>query len=233
MESRISHSRPSALPQSIDLQPGDAVPDNRRLSFLFDGDRVTYFAFTLPFAFHRVDDFRSRNRCLAHRALQELATLADLARAFDIRPRTVMRARQRHQRVGEAGFHKVHKRRRRHGIEDPEILQQAARMLADGTSLRRTARELDLCHVTLRTYKLKGLPRSVDGGPQAATGVEPERALTETDAGTVPTRALAREQRNLTNAQSPQGRATHDTQGRAETSLGGKSEREPRFPSPV
>ena len=62
-----------------------------------------------------------------------------------------MRARQRLHREGEAGFHKVHKRRRRHGIEDPEILKQAARMLADGTSLRRTARELDLCCATLRT----------------------------------------------------------------------------------
>ncbi|MDE0124935.1 MAG: type II toxin-antitoxin system VapC family toxin [Bryobacterales bacterium] len=38
-----------------------------------------------------------------------------------------------------------------HGIGDPEILRRAARMLADGTSLRRTARELDLCRATLRT----------------------------------------------------------------------------------
>ena len=233
MAGRIPPSRPSGLPQAIDLQPGDAVPVNRHLSLLFDGDRVTYFAFTLPFASHRVDDFRSRNRCLAHCALHKLATLADLARAFDLNPRTVMRARQRLERQGEAGFIKVHRRRRRHGIEDPEILQRAARMLADGTSLRRTARELDLCYSTLRTYKLEGLLPAVVENPQPAASVAPESAPAEADAGTVRTQALGREQRNRRDAQAPQGRATHDTQGRAETSLGGKSEQEPRFPSPA
>ena len=71
MKGQIPPSSPSGLPQAIDLQPGDAVPVNRHLSLLFDGDRVTYFAFTLPFASHRVDDFRSRNRCLAHCALHK------------------------------------------------------------------------------------------------------------------------------------------------------------------
>ena len=106
-------------------------------------------------------------------------------------------------------------------------------MLADGTSLRRTARELDLCYSTLRTYKLEGLLPAVVENPQAAASVEPESAPAEADAGTVRTQALGREQRNRRDAQAPQGRATHDTQGRAETSLGGKSEQEPRFPSPA
>ena len=70
-----------------------------------------------------------------------------------------MRARQRLQREGEAGFLKVRRGRRRHGIEKPEILQRFARMLADGTSLRRTARELDLCYATLRTWRLNACCR--------------------------------------------------------------------------
>ena len=106
-------------------------------------------------------------------------------------------------------------------------------MLANGTSLRRTASALDLCYATLRTYKLKGLLPAVDEDPQAATGVEPESAPAVTDAGTVRTEALDREQRDRRDAQASQGRATHDTQGRTETSLGGRSEREPRFPSPA
>ena len=89
--------------------------------------------------------------------------MADLARAFHVSPRTVMRARHRLQRMGEASFHKVHKRRRRHGIEDSEILQRAARMLADGTSMQRTAREFDLCYATLRTHRLQILPPSGPG----------------------------------------------------------------------
>ena len=57
VKGRIPSSRPSRLPQAIDLQPGDAVPVNRHLSLLFDGDRVVYFVF----APHRLDDFRFRN----------------------------------------------------------------------------------------------------------------------------------------------------------------------------
>ena len=152
-------SLPSAHPQSIDLQPGDAVPVNRPLSLLFDGGRVVCFAFTLHFAAHLVDDFRSRNRWLAHCALHKLATLA---RAFEINPSSVMRARQRLQPEGEAGFNQVQTRRHRHGIEDPEILQRANCMLADDTSLRHTARELDLCYATLRAYRLRGLLPSAD-----------------------------------------------------------------------
>ena len=144
-----------------------------------------------------------------------------------------MRARQRLQREGEAAFNKVHKRRRRHGIENPEILQRPARMLADGTSLRRTVRELDLCYATLRTCRLKGLLVSVDEDPQSAGGVEPETAPAETDAETIRTQALCRERRNRRDMQAPQGQATHDTRGRVKSSLGGRSKREPRFPSPA
>ena len=87
-------------------------------------------------------------------------------------------------------------------------------MLADGTSLRRTARELDLCHATLRTCKLKGLPPAVEEDPQAATSAEPESAPAEMDAETVPSEALGRERRNPRDAQAPQSRATRDTRER-------------------
>ncbi len=40
---------------------------------------------------------------------------------------------------------------------------------------------------------------------------------------------MDREERNRRDAQAPQGRATHDTQGRLEASLGLGGEREPRF----
>ena len=43
--------------------------------------------------------------------------------------------------------------------------------------------------------------------------------------------ALGRERRNRWDVQASQGQATHATRGRVETSLGGRSEREPRFPS--
>lgn len=66
LKGRIPPSCPSGLPKAVGLQPGDAVPVNRHLSLLFYGDRVICLAFALPFASHRVADFRSRNRRLAH-----------------------------------------------------------------------------------------------------------------------------------------------------------------------
>ena len=208
--------QPSAVPVPLALQPPEAVPVNHRLSLLFDGDLVIYFVFTVPFASHRADDTRARNRCLAQCALVQMATLAELARAFGLSTRTVLRARQRLEREGEAGFAPRHKARRRHGIEDPESLQRAARRLARGASLRQTARELDLCYATLRTYKLKGLLPAIERDePAPAQPVEPP--------------PLDREQRNRRDAQARQGRATHDTQGRVEASLGLGTEREPRF----
>ena len=244
--------RPTGLPAALELQPPEAVPVNHCLSLLCDGDRVIYFAFTVPFTSHPADDTRARNRCLAQCALHQLATLAELARAFGLSTRTVLRARQRLEREGEAGFAPQHKSRRRHGIEDPEILQRAAQMLASGTSLRQTARELDLCYATLRTYRLQGLLPAVAAdpppaspapapaaGPASQTPGQPAAGTPVADAPPAPAEPLAtptgldREQRNRRDAQAPQGRATHDTQGRVEASLGLLAEREPRFEAPA
>ena len=239
--------QPSGLPAPLELQPAEAVPVNPLLSLLCDGDRVTYFAFTVPFASHRADDTRARNRWIAHCALFQLATLAELARAFGVSTRTVVRARQRLEREGEAGFAPQRKARRRHGIKDPETLQRAARKLAGGASLRQTARALGLCFETLRTYQRKGLLPAVEADRQPAAA-EPPLAGTEAaptppvrDGGEPPASAgaptgpapLDREQRNRRDAQAPQGRATHDTQGRVEASLGQRTEREPRFEAPA
>ena len=73
----------------------------------------------------------------------------------------------------------------------------------------------------------------MDEDPQAPAGGEPETGQAETNVGTVRTQALGREQRNRRDAQAPQGQATNDTQGRVETSPGGRSEREFRFLSPA
>ncbi len=232
--------QPSGLPASLDLQPPAAVPVNSRLSLVFDGNLVVYFLFTVPFASHPADDTHARNRWLAHCALHNLATLAELARAFHISSRTVLRARQLLEREGEAGFAPRHKARRRHGIVDPDILLRAARMLASGSSLRQTARALDLCFETLRTYRRRGLLPAVEATPPPASQAAPPAPPppgTDTPTGSAeqlpPPSGLDREQRNRRDAQAPQGRATHDTQGRVEASPGLLTEREPRFEAPV
>lgn len=67
------------------------------------------------------------------------------------------RAKQRLQEQGESGFSQPRKPRRRHGIEDPELLARAARMLESGLSLYRVARELGVSASTLWRYSQEGL----------------------------------------------------------------------------
>ena len=266
----------------LEFQPPDAVAVSERLSLLFEGEQVIYFAFTVPIASHRADDKRARNFCMAQCASVQLASQAELARAFELHPRTVLRAVQRLQSEGQSAFAKPFKLRRRHGIEDPELLRQAAQMLADGSSLRATARALELCYSTLRTYKLKGLLPQVEaagqpqaelvaepqaepsGEPQAEPADEPQAepaaeptpgpsdpatagsqtpptsaeaplsTLAAAAGGTSATPAmLHREERNRRDAQTPQGRATHDRQGRLLASLGKLGEAQPDFAQPA
>ena len=158
----------------LEFQPPDAIAVSERLSLLFEGQRVVYFAFTVPFASHRADDKRARNFCIAQCASVQLASQAELARAFKLHPRTVLRAVQRLQSEGQSGFAKPFKLRRHHGIEDPELLRQAAQMLADGSGLRETARALKLCYSTLRNYKLKGLLPHVQAADQPQLEPAPE-----------------------------------------------------------
>ncbi|MCY4596523.1 MAG: hypothetical protein OXC19_17200, partial [Bryobacterales bacterium] len=266
----------------LEFQPPDAVAVSERLSLLFEGEQVIYFAFTVPIASHRADDKRARNFCIAQCASVQLASQAELARAFELHPRTVLRAVQRLQSEGQSGFAKPFKLRQRHGIEDPELLRQAAQMLADGSSLRATARALELCYSTLRTYKLKGLLPQVEaaGQPQAELAAEPQAELaaepqaepadepkaepaaeptpgpadpatagsqTPQTSAEAPLSTLAgaaggtsaapamshREERNRSDAQTPQGRATHDRQGRLLASVGKLGEAQPDFAQPA
>ncbi len=123
-------TKPSGLPASLGLQPGDAIPINARLSMLLDGDRWIYFLNTDPIDSCGVEDRAGRARCLGRFALLGLATHAELAGAHGISARTVARARRQLQARGEQGFDKPRKERRLHGIEDAELRRRAADKLA-------------------------------------------------------------------------------------------------------
>ena len=230
MKGGPAHPEPSPLAASLGLRPGEAIPVNARLSMLLDAGRWVYFLNTDPIDSCGVDDRPGRARCLGRFALLGLATHAELARAHGISARTVARARRQMEARGEQDFDKPRKRRRLHGIEDAELLRRAGEKLAQGASLRGTARELGLCYSTLRAYLRKGLLAGVAGQQGAAAGPAAEGA----PAGSEPAEAEVREppdkeRRNQRDAQAPQGRATCDTAGRTLTSLGPLQEREPRF----
>ncbi len=243
---------PSGLPAALALQPGEALPVNHQLSLCHDGEILYYFLGIAPIACHHRDDKRARNLCLARCALFQLASLVDLARPFGLSPRTILRARQTLERDGEMGFAPRQRTRRRHAIQDPEVLERAARLLADGASLRHTARQLALCFETLRTYQRRGLLPPVPPDPaSAATQAPPVAAKPCSPPTATPVRStppvrppqqaagtdspppLDRVQRDHRDAQARQGRATHDTPGRLAASLGDRTPREPRFPTPA
>ena len=185
MKGGPAHPEPSPLPASLGLRPGEAIPVNARLSMLLDADRWVCFLNTDPIDSCGVDDRPGRARCLGRFALLGLATHAELARAHGISARTVARARRQMEARGEQDFDKPRKRRRLHGIEDAELLRRAGEKLAQGASLRGTARELGLCYSTLRAYLRKGLLPGVAGqqgaAAEAAAGPAAEGAPSGSD----------------------------------------------------
>ena len=209
--------QPSPLPAALGLQPGEALPLSDRLSLARDGDRIVYFVFTEPVASHAAADKLSRNLCLGRCALHGLATQAALASAFGLSPRTVARDKQRLQEQGESGFSQPRKPRRRHGIEDPELLARAARMLESGLSLYRVARELGVSASTLWRYSQEGLlptsqcparRRASDTAASDSGSQEPGKESAGEDPGPAPaaTPAPGKEDRNLRDAEAPLGR---------------------------
>ena len=164
-------SLPTPLPAAPGLQPGRALALSACLSVALDGDRVVYFLYTKPFASHAADDKASRNLCLGRCALLGLATLAALASAFGISPRTVARARERLRQRGESGYFQPRRQRRRHGIEDPAVLARAARLLRAGHSVYSVARQLGVSASTLWRYTQEGLlPASRCAARRPASG---------------------------------------------------------------
>ena len=160
-----------AQPPAFALQEGQTLTLGAGLSLLRDGENFVYFLFTQAFASHARDDKVSRNLCLARCALYGHATQAALADAFGLNARTVGRAKVRLQQRGEGGFVQPRKPRRRHGIEDPEVLARAAELLQAGQSLYSVAKQLGVNCSTLWRYSREGhLPASQCPPRRAASG---------------------------------------------------------------
>ena len=224
---------PAGLPSALPLQPGHATPISSRVSMLLDGDRCVYFLNTDPVCSHADDDKRERNLCLARFALFGHATQAQLARAHGLSQSTVSRAMQRLRQQGELGFAPAPKPRRRHGIEDPELLARAATMLKSGLSVYRVAQQLGVSQSTLWRYTKEGrLPASQcpPRRPASATAKSDSGADSpHPDPPPTAARAPGKEERNLRDAEAPPGRGARDTEGRVAASVGDLDGREPRF----
>ena len=218
---------PTGLPSGLALQPGHATPVSDRLSMVLDQGRVLYFLNTDPIDAHPVDDKRQRNLCLARFARFGLATQSQLARAHGINQSTVSRALRRLQEQGDAGFTPAPAPRRRHGIEDPELLARASALLEAGKSVYRAAKQLGVSSSTLWRYTREGRLPASQCPPRrpASPAAEPVAASAPPAAPQAP----GREERNQRDAQASMGVAAHDTEGRVAASLGALDGREPRF----
>lgn len=227
---------------ALALLTGQALSLGTSLSVLRDGDDFVYFVFTLPVAAHARHDKLGRNLQLARLALMGLARQSDLAAAFGLSARTIGRAKQRLQQHGEGGFARPRKRRKRHGIVDPEVLDELAQRLQSGQSLYRAAKDLGVNVSTVWRYTQEGeLPASQHAPRRAAAAdvADAEAALAEPPLAVDPAVATApaleapaapgKAERNRRDAQAPLGRAARDTAGRIAASLGQLDGQSPHF----
>ena len=160
----MNQSEAAPLASAYALQTGEALSLGTSLSVLRDKDVFVYFVFTLPLASHACDDQLARNLQLARWARLGLAKQSVLAHAFGLAPRTMRRAKRRLEQAGEVGFVRQRQRRQRHGIVDPQLLQEAAARLQAGQSLYRVAQDLGVNVSTLWRYTQEGaLPASQPG----------------------------------------------------------------------
>lgn len=239
---------------ALALRPGESLPLGRDLTLFREQHDFIYYLFTQPISVHAVDDKLGRNLCLARCALLGLATQAALAAAFGLGRRTVARAKARLQEHGEAHFVRPRKARRRHGIEDPALLAQAAALLRAGQSVNSVAKQLGVSSSTLWSYTQLGIlpasqhasgrsaqaPAAVAPSPAGDPGErppEPPPAAPEPQPVPEPSVAEAhvevvlpgKAERNQRDAQAALGRAAHDSAGRLAASLGVLNGRAPEF----
>ena len=218
-----STATPPAQPP-LPLDHPDATPISPALSLATRDGRITYFLYLDPFDSHPADDQRARRRRIAGFVRHRLASQRQVAAAFGLSPVTVNRIVQAERRHGEATFDKPRKPRRRTAVS-ADSARRAGRLLAQGQSLRATAKGLDLNPETLRQHVRAGL---IPGPPSNASQCQPdagESARTDTPSSSPSTR----EQRNRRDAQAPMGMAAHNVAGRVAASLGGLGWERPRF----
>jgi len=216
----------------LDLAPADAVVVSPHLNLYFHGDTCLFLVGGFPIDEHRVDDRAARNSILARCVDMGLATASQIAGPAGVSVRTVHRVvRQRREQGWESFGRKPSRPGRPLAVQDGGLLRRAANLLRGRASLRGVARKLGLNYQTLRNYKAAG---RLPGLPAQAPPAAPAPALLPlplSEDG--PTPGPDKQQRNLMDAGAPQGRATHDTEGRALASLGALVERLPRFELPL
>ncbi len=162
----------------LNLPLGDTVKITQFLHVRFHDDACTYFSGAVPVISHAIDDHGLRDVVFANFVILNQASPSALAKAHGLSARTVKRAVKRFEQNGRrAPFEKTPRPGRPLAIQDPETLERAAKMLLDGTSLRRTAHELGINYQTLRNYKAAGrLPGLQPDAARSAPTADPTPA---------------------------------------------------------
>ena len=132
------------MPQlHLPLFPQGVTQISGGLSFLREGDKITYYHYDLPVFTHAESDLATFRMVTSQFCVNGHVTQAQLSRVFGIPLVTVKRAIKRFRDEGVQGFYAKKKTRGAAVLTEP-VLVEAQRLLDDGRSVKEVAAQLEL-----------------------------------------------------------------------------------------
>ncbi len=137
------------MPQlHLPLFPQGVTQISGNLSFLREGERITYYHYGLPVFTHPENDLATFRMMTSQFCVNGHVTQAELSRVFGVPLVTVKRAIKRFRDEGTQGFYAKKKTRGAAVLTKP-VLVEAQRLLDDGKSVKEVAAQLELKSDTL------------------------------------------------------------------------------------
>ena len=154
------------MPQlHLPLYPQGVTQISADLSFLREGEQITYYHYNLPVFTHAESDLATFRMVTSQFCVNGHVTQAQLSRVFGVPLVTVKRAIKRFRDEGPRGFYAEKKTRGAAVLTEP-VLAEAQRLLDDGRSVKEVATQLELKSDTLgkavRAGRLHALKKSPD-----------------------------------------------------------------------
>lgn len=182
--------------------PDGVTHVNPELAFAKRDGRVTYFNGQSAVVSHDVEDIQSFRLYVAQFHALGVAKQSELAEAFGVTKKLILRSVKIYREKGPAGFFEQ-RRTRGPAVLTSSVLAEAQSLLDDGNETAAVAKQLDLKPNTLAKAVRDGRlhkPQPQKSGPVAE--------------------ASSKSQRSLEDSEAPMGRGASNTTARVAASLG-------------
>lgn len=198
------------MPQlHLPLFPQGVTQISDSLSFLRDGDNITYYHYDLPVFTHAENDLATFRMVTSQFCVNGHVTQAQISRIFGVPLVTVKRAVKRFRDEGVKGFYAKRNTRGAAVLTEP-VLIEAQRLLDDGRSVKEVAAQLEL--------KSDTLGKAVRAG--RLHEFKKKALIVETG---------SKSERSELDAVTPTGVATHNVKARLAASVGALGAVLPQF----